>query len=87
MNKVFMLLFCFSVVHIDASAGTLLDKLTQGWTKIIGHTKDFEVRKIYAANTFELNTVEHIQQESVMVEVWDFKLNRQILLFSPQGSQ
>lgn len=86
MNKVLMLLLCFSLIHANASAGTLLDKLTQGWTKIIGHTKDFEVRKIYAANTFELNTVEHIQQQSVLLEVWDYKLNRQVLLFSPQGS-
>lgn len=86
MKKVLMLLLCFSLAPLNASAGTLLDRLTQSWTKIIGHTKDFEIRKIYAGNTFELNTVEHLRQQSVLVEVWDYKLNRQILLFSPQGS-
>ncbi len=54
--------------------------------KINSQTKDFKIEKIYSANTFELNTMADFKSQTVVLEVWDYKSNTQVLLLSPQGS-
>lgn len=78
---------CFAVDNIGQRLSQIFSSIVRSVSmKVNVQTKDIEIKKVYSANVLQLNHPDDFKSQTVVMEVWDHKTNRQILLISPQGS-